>query len=93
MTDVIAALAALSNYPGREREETLDNFYERWKDDPLVIDKWLIIQATSSLEDTLERVKGLLHHPSFSIKNPNKVRSLIGAFCSGNHVRFHDSSG
>ena len=57
------------------------------------MDKWLIIQATSSLEDTLERVKGLLHHPSFSMKNPNKVRSLIGAFCSGNHVRFHDSSG
>jgi aminopeptidase N len=93
MTDVIAALAALSNYPGPEREEALDNFYERWKNDPLVLDKWLIIQATSYLEDTLERVKGLLRHPSFSLRNPNKVRSLIGAFCSGNHVRFHDSSG
>ena len=93
MTDVIAALAALANYPGPEREEVLDNFYEKWKNDPLVMDKWLIIQATSSLEDTLERVRGLLHHPSFSLKNPNKVRSLIGAFCSGNHVRFHDLSG
>ena len=93
MTDVIAALSALSNYPGPEREGALDHFYERWKNDPLVLDKWLIIQATSYLEDTLEKVKGLLHHPSFSLRNPNKVRSLIGAFCSGNHVRFHDSSG
>ena len=93
MTDVIAALSALSNYPGPEREGALDHFYERWKNDPLVLDKWLIIQATSYLEDTLERVKGLLDHPSFSLRNPNKVRSLIGAFCSGNHVRFHDSSG
>jgi aminopeptidase N len=57
------------------------------------MDKWLIIQATSSLNDTLKRVKMLLHHPSFSLKNPNKVRSLIGAFCSGNHVRFHEASG
>ena len=93
MTDVIAALAALSNYPGTEREDALDDFYQRWKNDPLVMDKWLIIQATSSLNDTLKRVKMLLHHPSFSLKNPNKVRSLIGAFCSGNHVRFHEASG
>ncbi len=93
MTDVIAALAALSNYPGPEREDVLDDFYKKWKNDPLVMDKWLIIQATSSLEDTLERVKMLLRHPAFSLKNPNKVRSLIGAFCSGNHVRFHDLTG
>jgi aminopeptidase N len=93
MTDVIAALAALSHYPGPEREDALDDFYKTWKNDPLVMDKWLIIQATSSLDNTLTRVKELLHHPSFSLKNPNKVRSLIGAFCSGNHVRFHEASG
>ena len=57
------------------------------------MDKWLILQATSSLDTTLERVRNLLHHPAFSLKNPNKIRSLIGAFCSGNHVRFHDISG
>ena len=93
MTDVIAALAALSSYPGEEREDVLDDFYNTWKKDPLVMDKWLILQATSSLDTTLERVRNLLHHPAFSLKNPNKIRSLIGAFCSGNHVRFHDISG
>jgi aminopeptidase N len=93
MTDVVAALSALANYPGPEREDVLEDFYNTWKSDPLVMDKWLILQATSSLETSLERVKALLHHPAFSIKNPNKIRSLIGAFCSGNHVRFHDGSG
>ncbi len=93
MTDVIGALSALASYTGIERDEILDDFYERWHSDPLVVDKWLILQATSPLENTLERVKGLLKHRAFSIKNPNKVRSLIGAFCSSNHVRFHESTG
>ncbi len=93
MSDVIAALASLVNYPGKEREEALGDFYQKWKDDPLVMDKWLSLQATSSLPGTLDRVKALLSHPAFSIRNPNKIRSLIGAFCSGNHVRFHELSG
>jgi aminopeptidase N len=93
MTDVMAALAELSNYPGPEREEVVEDFFQRWKNDPLVVDKWFALQATSSLDDTLDRVKRLLQHPSFSLKNPNRVRSLIGAFCSGNHVRFHEASG
>jgi len=93
MTDVMAALAALANYPGKEREEVLKDYYDKWKEDPLVMDKWLSLQATSYLPGTLERVKILLGHPAFSIKNPNKIRALIGAFCSGNHVRFHDISG
>jgi aminopeptidase N len=93
MTDVMAALAELSNYPGPEREEAVEDFFRRWINDPLVVDKWFALQATSSLDDTLDRVKRLLQHPSFSLKNPNRVRSLIGAFCSGNHVRFHDASG
>jgi aminopeptidase N len=93
MTDVMAALAELSNYPGPEREEVMEDFFRRWKNDPLVVDKWFALQATSSLDGTLDRVMRLLKHPSFSLKNPNRVRSLIGAFCSGNHVRFHDGSG
>jgi aminopeptidase N len=93
MTDVMAALAALADYPGQEREEVLNNFYDKWKDDPLVMNKWLTLQATSSLSGTLDRVKMLLNHPAFSIKNPNKIRALIGAFCSGNHARFHVLSG
>ena len=93
MTDTMGALAALMDYNGEEREAILTDFYERWKEDALVVDKWFTLQAVSSLGNTLERVKELMSHPAFSIKNPNKVRSLIGAFCSGNHVRFHDSSG
>ncbi len=92
MTDAIAALANLANNECAEKDEALASFAEKWKDDPLVMDKWFAIQATSRLPDTLERVKKLMGHPAFSIKNPNKVRSLIGAF-SANSVRFHDPSG
>ncbi|MBW6521093.1 MAG: aminopeptidase N [Desulfoarculaceae bacterium] len=93
MTDVMAALSALANCPVQERQEALNDFYRQWQGDPLVVDKWLTLQATSSLENTLETVKYLLTHPAFSLNNPNKVRSLIGAFGMGNHVRFHASSG
>jgi len=92
MTDTIAVLAALCNCDTPERLELLDHFYEKWKDDVLVMDKWLILQATASLPGTLALVKDLMNHPAFSITNPNKVRSLIGAFGS-NHVRFHGSNG
>jgi len=93
MTDVMAALSALANCPVLERQEALDDFYRQWQGEPLVVDKWLTLQATSSLEDTLETVKYLLTHPAFSLNNPNKVRALIGAFGTGNHVRFHAASG
>src|SRR3546814_1540014 len=79
MTDSVAALAILSDIAGPAREEALADFYGRWKDDPLVIDKWLAIQATSALPDTLWRIEELLRHPAFSMRNPNKVRALIGA--------------
>ena len=92
MTDVIAALASLANLDCREREDALADFYNKWKQDPLVMDKWLAIQAGSSLLKTLDNVKALTTHPAFSIKNPNKVRSLIGAF-SANTVRFHELDG
>jgi len=93
MTDVMAALSALANCPVPERQEVLDDFYRQWQGEPLVVDKWLTLQAISSLEDTLETVKYLLTHPAFSLHNPNKVRALIGAFGTGNHVRFHAASG
>jgi aminopeptidase N len=92
MTDVMAALANLANSECSERTEALEAFSAKWKDDPLVMDKWLAIQATSRLPNTLETVKALTRHPAFNIKNPNKVRALIGAF-SSNPVRFHDRSG
>jgi aminopeptidase N len=92
MTDAIASLANLANTDCPERREALDSFYEKWKNDPLVMDKWLSIQAMSRLPDTLGVVKSLTRHPVFNIKNPNKVRALIAAF-SSNPVRFHDPSG
>lgn len=92
MTDTIAALTAVVNHDVAERRTLLQSFYDQWKHDPLVMDKWLILQATSRLEDTLDHVKKLMDDPVFSISNPNKVRSLLGAFCA-NHVRFNCASG
>ena len=93
MTDVMAALSLLADTNVSEREEALADFYDWWQDDPLVLDKWFAVQATSRREDTLQQVKRLTGHRAFSIKNPNKVRALIGAFCSGNPVRFHAADG
>jgi aminopeptidase N len=93
MTDTIAALANITQVGGGRREEILAHFYTRWQHDPIVLDKWFTLQAVSPLADTLGEVRRLMGNPSFSMKNPNKVRALIGAFCSGNHFRFHDTSG
>jgi aminopeptidase N len=93
MTDAMAALSALANTQGSERETALQIFYEKWQHEPLVIDKWFAVQATSRLPDTLSRVKKLLQHPAFTLKNPNRVRSLISSFCHGNQVRFHSADG
>jgi aminopeptidase N len=93
MTDVMAALSLLVDVAGNVREEALADFYTRWQHDPQVVEKWLAIQAASSLPDTLQRVQTLMQHPAFSLHNPNKVRSLIGRFCSANPVRFHAANG
>src|SRR5437867_2039427 len=92
MTDAMAALACLANLDCPERQPALDAFYEKWKHEPLVVDKWLAVQSTSRLPDTLPRVKRLLSHPAFDIKVPNKVYALIRGFAS-NHVRFHAADG
>jgi aminopeptidase N len=93
MTDRLAALACFSHGDMPQREESLAAFYHQYQEDPLVADKWFTLQATSSREDTLERVRDLMLHPAFTLKNPNRVRALIGAFAHGNPARFHDSSG
>jgi aminopeptidase N len=93
MTDVLAALAVLNEFDHPARTEALSRFYERWKDDELVTDKWFSLQAMSSLPGTLARVKELTHHPAFTIKNPNRMRALVGAFTQANQLRFHDASG
>jgi aminopeptidase N len=93
MTDVSAALTCLASSETPERVQVLEAFYLKWQHEPLVVDKWFALQATSRRPDTLENVKRLMSHPAFNIKNPNKVRALIGAFCHGNPARFHDRSG
>ncbi|MBE87845.1 MAG: aminopeptidase N [Rhodospirillaceae bacterium] len=93
MTDSMGALSALNDCETQMRETALDDFYCRWKDNSLVIDKWFTLQATSALPNTLSKVKSLMEHPSFSIKTPNRVRALIGAFCSANQLRFHAKDG
>ncbi len=93
MTDVMAALSLIADGTLPQREEILADFRQRWSDDPLVLDKWFSVQALSSRPDTLERVEALMSDPAFSIENPNKVRALIGAFASGNPVRFHAADG
>ncbi len=93
MTDALAAITLLVDRPGEESAALLEDFYSRWKQDPLVLDKWFTLQAISSRSDALEQVKDLMAHPDFSITNPNRVRSLIGAFCSANPVRFHAADG
>jgi len=93
MTDVMAALQPLANTDCAEREAALAHFYQQWKHEPLVVDKWLAIQANSRLPGTLDQVKRLTQHEAFDIKNPNKVRALIGAFAHNNHAQFHENSG
>jgi aminopeptidase N len=95
MTDVMAALACLVNVECPQREQALLAFEVKWRDDPLVMDKWFSVQAGSKLPGTLAQVKELMSHPAFSLRNPNKVRSLVGGFCSGNLINFHavDGSG
>jgi aminopeptidase N len=92
MTDTMAALGALANCACAERAQALEAFYAKWKHEPLVVDKWLAVQAGSRLPGTLGEVRKLLAHPAFDIRNPNKVYALIRSFCS-NHVRFHAADG
>ncbi|MEZ0229707.1 MAG: aminopeptidase N, partial [Planctomycetota bacterium] len=93
MTDSSAALGILASLDVPERAKALEAFYTRWKDDPLVLDKWFTVQAVSSLPAAREHVAKLLQHPDFTFKNPNRVRSLIGAFAMSNQVRFHGKDG
>ncbi len=93
MTDVMAALSLVADSDVPERSQLLADFYRRWNRDQLVLDKWFAVQAVSKRTDALEQVKALTGHPDFSITNPNRVRSLVGAFCSGNPVRFHRADG
>jgi aminopeptidase N len=92
MTDAMVAVTAFANTSCSERADVLARFYAKWKDEPLVVDKWLTVQATSRLPGTLAEVKSLTAHPAFDLRNPNKVYALLRAF-SGNQVRFNAADG
>jgi aminopeptidase N len=93
MTDRMAALETLSLHERSERAAALEDFYRRYADDPLIIDKWLALQAAIPEAATLDRVKALTKHPAFSMANPNRVRSLIGSFAQANHTQFNRADG
>lgn len=94
MTERLTALAVLVNSPFEaEKAQALAVFAENFKDNALVMDQWFSVQAASPLPGGLERVKALMQHPAFNIKNPNKVRALIGAFAGQNLINFHAADG
>ena len=93
MTDQIAALAAIVNSKNPEKQICLQNFYQQWQNEALVIDKWFALQASSSAADTFSTVQELMRHSAFELTNPNRVRSLIGVFSQGNQLHFHAANG
>ena len=93
MTDYEAAFAALVDLVSPETDEAVASFYARWKDEPLVLDKWFRMQAMSSAPNAFERVVALSRHPDFNLANPNRARSLLHAFAAGNPTGFHRPEG
>ncbi len=93
MTDKMAALTCFANTECDERDYVLKDFYENWKHDPLVVDKWLTVQARARTKDTFIRAQLLVQHEAFDIKNPNKVRAVIGSVAFGNPVVFNRKDG
>ena len=93
MTDRLAALSTLSLHNVPAREQAFAEFYERFRADALVLDKWFILQAAIPESATLARVRSLLTHPTFSLSNPNRVRSLIGTFAQANLTQFNRADG
>jgi len=92
MTDRLSALSALSNLEVPERQQALDEFHSLFKDDTLVVLKWLTQQTASNVPGNLARVKALLDHPAFNITNPNSCYSLFGGFFQS-PVTFHAADG
>lgn len=97
MTDIHSALVSLVNSPVTAAaplaSEALQRFYAKWKDEPLAVNLWFQIQSGAMLPGGLERVQALLEHEAFDFRNPNKVRSVLGVFCSANMVNFHREDG
>jgi aminopeptidase N len=93
MTDELAALVAIAHNPHPNRDDYLNQFYQKWQAEALVIDKWFSLQATSPLTNTLETVEALTQHTDFDLNTPNRVRSLVSAFSVNNPLHFHNQKG
>jgi len=93
MTDQISALRCLTHHTIDEGKKVLDAFYQQWKDDTLVIDKWFTVQATMAGNHAFQKIQSLLDHGDFDLTVPNRVRALVGAFSQSNAVEFHHLSG
>ncbi len=92
MTDQMGALNSMVDYKNDIRDAMFDSFYQQWSDTALVVDKWFSAQASASYPDALNEILSLEQHEAFNLMNPNRARSLIGAF-QANNVVFHDTSG
>ena len=92
MTDRQGALGVLANGDSPQRSAALAAFYDRYRDNALVLDKWFTVQALSTRDDTAAAVEALAGHPDFTLSNPNRLRSLVAAFAA-NQRAFHDGSG
>jgi aminopeptidase N len=95
MTLSQGAIAALNNSANPARQTALKAFHDRWRNNPLVLEKWFMMEAMSATQGTVARLDELMRHPAFDPKNPNKLRAVLGAFMSGNPTRFYaaDASG
>ncbi len=93
MTEMATALDHLAQTDSAQRQKAFEDFYDKWKDDHVVIDKWFAFQAMSPQDNTLDLIDRLMKNPDFSIRNPNKVRAVIGAFAMNNPVQFNRPDG
>ena len=81
------------DYDVASKDDSLNDFYRRYVNEPLAIDKWFAVQAMAEGKDTLSRVKSLVQHDDFTLRNPNRLRALVGSFAAANQVRFHAANG
>lgn len=93
MTDTMAAMVSANSAELSIRQTLMDNFSDKWSHDGLVMDKWFILQGSNPSSDALTTIKSTMDHKAFSLKNPNRTRSLIGSFAANNAINFHSKSG
>ena len=93
MTEELAAMMVLVRLGGKDAKQVLEQFYSKWKDNPLVVDKWFAANSQQGGSSSLARIKALVNHPAYKGRNPNRVRSLVGGFASANTENFHRYDG